>query len=219
MDSPLFKLNKEIILSSTSPQRYQIMEELKLPFKVLELEVEEVKEATPADTVLTNAKLKASMGVQSVSDKDVVILAADTVLSMNGEVYGKPVDAEEARKYLEKFSGNRVMAFSGVAGARTGEKTGIVTMETAEIEFFPLPIDLIDWYVSTGEPLTRAGAFGISRIGEILVKSITGNYSCVAGLPKRSVLAVLSCLLNPSGTPDFINLTATSPIYIETFEL
>ncbi len=177
-----------------------------------------VGNSTPQETVLTNAKLKVAAAISSV-DHGTVILAADTVLTMQGQIFGKPKSENEARNFLQKFSGKSVEAVSGVAAMRKGDTTGFAAIETARIELEMLSKETIEWYISTGEPLVRAGAFGISRLGEILIKSVEGSYSCVAGLPKRSTLAVLYQVV---GRPNLDDLPAelfNGNLVIESFLL
>ena len=207
----------EIYLASTSVQRASILKELDIPFKVLEMEVNEIIGTSPEETVMENAKRKAVAGIRAIEHCENAILAADTVLAMEGKIYGKPSSPEEAKKTLEKFSGKCIRVFTGVAGVQKQEKIGIVALEMAEIEFHPLTSGIIDWYISTGEPLTRAGSIGISRIGEILIKSTNGSFSCIAGLPKNAVLAVLTSLLQTQNPINLISPELISPMQFEHF--
>ena len=208
----------EIILASESPQRSRILEELGISYRLLAADSDEIVGATPQETVLTNAKRKTATAISSVAHGR-VILAADTVLTMQGQIFGKPKNENEARSFLQKFSGKSVEAVSGVAAMRKGDTTGSAAIETAIIEFKTLSKEIIEWYLSTGEPLVRAGAFGISRLGEILVKSVNGSYSCVAGLSKRSTLAVLYQVAGVSNFSDLPDELFSSNLLVESFSL
>ena len=208
----------EIILASESPQRSQILEELGISYRLLAADTDEIVGETPQETVLTNAKRKVAATISSI-DHGTVILAADTVLTMQGQIFGKPRNENEARNFLQKFSGKTVDAVSGVVAIRKGDTTGFAAIETAIIEFKILSEETIEWYIGTGEPLTRAGAFGISRLGELLVKSVEGSYSCVAGLSKRSTLAVLYQVADVSNFSDLPDELFSGNLLVESFFL
>jgi nucleoside triphosphate pyrophosphatase len=208
----------DIILASESPQRSRILEELGISYRLLASDADEIVGATPQETALTNAKRKIAAAISSV-DHGTVILAADTVLTMQGQIFGKPKSKNEAKSFLQKFSGKSVEAVSGVAAMRKGDTTGFAAIETARIEFETLSKEIIEWYISTGEPLVRAGAFGISRLGEILVKSVKDSYSCVAGLPKRSTLAVLYQVVGRQNLDDLPAELFNGNLVVESFSL
>ena len=195
MKNDFFNKLPEIVLASTSPQRARILKELGFSFKVIQVDADEIVAPTPEETVLENAKLKASAAFHSADVPDgQTVITADTILSMKGKIYGKPGGKKKAREYLAKFSGRQVDVFTGVAAFVKGKEQGHVALDKAVIRFCPLSRQMLDWYVSTKEPLARAGGLGISLIGEIFVESLAGSYSCVAGLSKRAVLAVMAQL-------------------------
>ncbi|MBP5510184.1 MAG: septum formation protein Maf [Kiritimatiellae bacterium] len=181
-----------IYLASASPQRSQILRELDLTFTVLPVEVEEVALVTPEATVCENARRKAERALPQCPT-DAVALGADTVVEIDGKILGKPGSTEEARRFLSLLSGRVVKAWSGISlcRLRDGKTVSQTACESASAKIKALTDGEIDWYVATGEPMTRAGAFGISRIGEIFVERIEGSYSCFAGLPKRLLLSML----------------------------
>lgn len=181
-----------ICLASASPQRSQILRELGLPFTARPVDVEEVVLATPRETVRENARRKAETAFPQCPD-GTLALGADTVVEIDGRTLGKPHSKEEAKRYLSLLSGRVVNAWSGIAlfGIRDGRTVSETAAECASAKIKRLTDAEIEWYVSTGEPMTRAGAFGISRIGEIFVERIEGAYSCFAGLPKRLLLSML----------------------------
>jgi septum formation protein len=121
-----------------------------------------------------------------------VVIAADTVLEAQGRLLGKPADETAAMQYLQMLSGGSATAYSAVAVAVTGAAEGSLATETAEVRFKVLSSSAIRWYLATGEPMGRAGAFGIGRLGEVLTESVDGCYSCVSGLPKTALLAALA---------------------------
>ncbi len=166
------------------------MEELGIPFTVVSKEVAELTRATPGETVAYNAGLKADTLAETLASGRLV-LAADTVLALGGEIFGKPRNAGEAKAFLAAFSGKSVQAHTGVALVHKENNVSLLSLESAEIVFRRLSPEMIDWYLDTGEPLSRAGAFAVSGMGELLVDAIRGSHSCIAGLPKYSTLLLL----------------------------
>ncbi len=179
-----------VFLASMSPQRAAILQELKIEFQAITIAVDEVTLDTPEETVQENAKLKALAALRAIPSGSLVI-AADTIVFAHGSILGKPDNKATAREYLCALSGHTVRAFSGIAVARKGADEGVLALEYADAQIKALSESEIAWYIETEEPLSRAGAFGISRYGEIFVEKTYGAYSCIAGLPK---IALLACL-------------------------
>ena len=182
-----------VYLASGSPQRKTILAEMDISYRLLDVDVNEIVAATAHETVEENAKRKLFAGLK-IADRGVVVIGADTVLESQGRVLGKPADETTAIEYLQMLSGGTAIAYSAVAVAVTGTAEGSLATETAEVHFKILPKDVITWYLSTREPMSRAGAFGIGRLGEVLTDSIDGCYSCVSGLPKSALISALACV-------------------------
>ncbi len=180
-----------VYLASGSARRKAILEELDIPYQPLAVEVDETVAATPRETVEENAGRKLVAGLRS-AEPGAIVIAADTVLETQGRLLGKPADEMTATQYLQMLSGGTAIAYSAVAIAVAGAAEGHLATETAEVHFKVLPPEVIQWYVSTGEPMGRAGAFGIGRLGEVLTESVDGCYSCVSGLPKTALLLALT---------------------------
>jgi septum formation protein len=180
-----------VYLASGSPQRRAILEELGIPYRLLAVDVDEIVAATPHETVEENAGRKLLAGLRS-ADQGAIVIAADTVLEAQGRPLGKPADEAAAIQYLQMLSGGSATAHSAVAVAAAGDANGCLATETAEVHFKVLSHEVIHWYVSTGEPMGRAGAFGIGRLGEVLTESVDGCYSCVSGLPKTALISALA---------------------------
>jgi septum formation protein len=180
-----------VYLASGSAQRRAILEELDIPYRLLTVDANEIVAATARETVEENARCKLFEGLRIV-DRGAVVIAADTVLEAQGRVLGKPADETTAIQYLQMLSGGSALAHSAVAVAVAGAAEGRLATETAEVHFKTLPQDVIRWYLSTREPMGRAGAFGIGRLGEVLTESVDGCYSCVSGLPKAALISALA---------------------------
>lgn len=181
----------DVLLASGSVQRKAILEELGITYKSVAMDVDEVTLASPSDTVRENARLKLQAALPQAQEGQAVI-AADTIIWTQGQVLGKPGTPEQAQIYLNMLSGNSIAAYSGLAVALKGAETAYLCVDKAVISIKKLDESEINWYISTNEPIIRAGAIGISHYGEGFVTRIDGSYSCIAGLPKVALLAILS---------------------------
>ena len=165
-------------------------------FTVLSPDVDEHVDAEPRQAVAILARRKALAAAEGL--RDGVVLAADTLVAVDGEALGKPGDEAEARAMLMRLSGREHEVFTGVClmDAATGrievhvERTGVV--------FRVLDIGEIDRYVATGEPMDKAGAYGIQGGAAAFVESYSGSYENVMGLPVNSVGLMLKKFLRAS---------------------
>ena len=195
-----------LYLASASPQRRDILGELGLAFTVVSTAgVAEVLLDDPAATVRENAKRKAVGASLPSPGVDGLVIGADTVMvAADGSILGKPETPERAAEYLRRISGTSVRVCTGIAAWDPSAGRGAAAVAWSAAKLKSMTEADITWYMATGEPLDRAGAFGISRRGEIFVETLAGEYSCFAGLPKRSFYAVLGALLpgHPALPPD-----------------
>ncbi len=135
----------------------------------------------PSVEVMT-AALSKGLSVGKRLDKRGLILAADTVV-FHGSILGKPSDQEEAERMLKALSGRWHQVFTGYLLMDSEEKFPYVNYAVSEVKFYELPQELIAWYLKTGEPLDKAGAYGIQGRGALLVEKIKGDYYNIMGLP------------------------------------
>jgi len=112
-----------------------------------------------------------------------LVLAADTVVVIDGELLGKPRDPEDARHMLGRIAGREHTVFTAVALEEPGRDRRAVEMATSRVRMAPLTPERIEWYVATGEPLDKAGSYAVQGIGALFVEEIFGNYTNVVGLP------------------------------------
>ena len=188
----VFRMGRmKVLLASGSPQRRAILEELGIAYQAVAMDVDETALESPADTVRENARRKL-VAARKMALRGQAVIAADTIVWADGRGLGKPGTPECAREYLRRLSGKTVQAYSGVAVGLAGDGKECVCVQTATMRFRAIEEREIEWYVSTGEPLERAGAIGISHYGEIFITGIEGEYSCIAGLPKSALLHALS---------------------------
>ena len=175
----------ELILASGSPRRKELLETAGLDFKVVVAEVQEKipAGATPEEAVKSLALQKAQAVAEKYPDK--IVLGADTVVVSDGKILGKPKSEGNAVEMLTSLSGRVHKVCTGVA-IICGEKVENFC-EITEVEFNSLSEDEIRDYVKTGEPMDKAGAYGIQGKGCVLVKKINGDYFNVVGLPVSKV--------------------------------
>ena len=171
-----------MILASQSPRRRELLGQMGFSFTVRPAKGEELPhpELTPAQLVEELARQKA-LEVSAGADADDVVVAADTVVAIDGTVLGKPRDRAHAAEMLSALSGREHTVYTGVAVKR-GE-TLLVEHEATQVRFRPLTEREIDLYIQTGEPMDKAGSYGIQGYGALLVEGIRGDYFNVVGLP------------------------------------
>jgi septum formation protein len=185
-----------LTLASTSPRRRELIAVLGVPFRVVAPDgVDEtpLDGESPREMVCRLAVDKA----RSVDGDPVV--AADTVVEVDGDILGKPVDTDDARRMLERLSGRSHLVHTGVA-VRSGESGDVeVAVVTTSVGFVPMTPQAIEWYLDTGEPFDKAGAYAIQGAGGVFVEGIEGSVSNVVGLPLATVVAMLGTRVFPGG--------------------
>jgi septum formation protein len=187
-----------IILASASPRREALLRQVGVRFEVVTSDAPEDFNSglSPREIVrlLADRKCKAV----SANRPEALVIAADTVVSLDGEILGKPDSAGNATKMLMRLNNRTHQVTTGVVMHCT--ETGIheVFDVTSDVAFGNLYHELIEEYVKTGEPLDKAGAYGIQGMGAVLVQSVRGSYSNIVGLPLFEVTQMLSKYLGMS---------------------
>ena len=173
----------DIILASQSPRRRELLGQMGLKgFKVLSPEVDEHVEGNPDPASLVEQlSLRKASAVAQRADEDDLIIAADTVVVLDGAVLGKPADEREAFAMLSALSGNRHHVYTGVTVLRGGQV--FTSHECTTVTFREVEPHEISSYIATGEPMDKAGAYGIQGLGALLIQRIEGDYYNVMGLP------------------------------------
>ena len=181
----------KIILASQSPRRKELLKRMGIEdFKVIPAKAEEVYQPshTPADIVESLSRRKC-IEVAASHPEDLVI-AADTVVAIDGHILGKPGSEEQATRMLTVLSGREHTVYTGVTVSCHGR--AVTEHEATRVRFRTLnPADIIR-YIATGEPMDKAGAYGIQGYGCTLVEGITGDYYNVMGLPVCRLAKLLS---------------------------
>ncbi len=181
----------QLILASQSPRRRYLLEQAGLTFAVIPSAFDEdsVLLANPADYVKTLAEAKADAVARQYPDSWVI--GADTIVTIGNTILGKPGDSGEARQMLERLSGQSHFVYTGYAIVCKNKRTGISDAIKTDVQFKDLTKDEIDWYIQTGEPFDKAGAYAIQGMGTFLVRRIHGSYTNVVGLPVCEVIETL----------------------------
>ena len=172
-----------IILASQSPRRRQLLGQIGLDhFIVRPARGEEIMDPalSPAQLVEELSRQKARE-VAGASDPGDLVIAADTVVAIDGRVLGKPHDREEACAMLSALSGREHTVYTGVTVCRDDRM--LTQHEATQVRFRPLSLREIQAYVDSGEPMDKAGAYGVQELGALLVEGIRGDYFNVVGLP------------------------------------
>ncbi len=172
----------DIILASGSPRRKELLTQLGLSFQVLVSDADETvdKSPPPADQVALISRRKAE-AVAYKAGPDALVIAADTIVALDGQVMGKPHSREEAFQMLSLIQGKTHQVYTGLTLQR-GQQTQ-THVECTAVTFRPMSWAEIKAYVASGEPMDKAGAYGIQGLGGVFVEGIQGDYFNVMGLP------------------------------------
>lgn len=173
----------DIILASKSPRRREILENTKVRFSVKESQIDEIIKVneSPKETVMRLAYEKA-LDVAS-SNKDSLVIGADTIVVINEQILGKPKNEEEAYNMIKLLSGKTHYVITGFALINLSLNKKVIDCEVSQVTFKELSEECIKDYINTKESLDKAGAYGIQGYGGLLVKNIQGDYFNIVGLP------------------------------------
>lgn len=206
-----------LVLASASPRRKQLLEQLGLSFEIFPSVVDETPDPSlePADLARGLAEAKASQVARRLAGgpKDqALVIGADTIVIIDGEVLGKPADADDARRMISRLAGRTHRVITGVALCRPFTGETMVEHEETLVWIRPLEPHQIASYVATGEPMDKAGAYAIQGLGSALVYRIEGCYYNVVGLPVPRLVTMLQRFgidvlsgsrSRPDGNPSF----------------
>ncbi|MDE7434464.1 MAG: Maf family protein [Lachnospiraceae bacterium] len=181
----------KIYLASASPRRRELLERLGISFAVVPAQGEEhITEDCPQDVVVELARQKAGEIYEKLMDaktdeEDVLVIGADTVVCCDGVILGKPGSTKDAEGMLRRLSGRTHQVYTGVAlwMRERGETVRHSFYEKTDVTMYELPESDIAAYVASGEPMDKAGSYGIQGTGAVFVRSIAGDYNNVVGLP------------------------------------
>ena len=191
-----------MILASQSPRRRELLSEAGFELEILPADIDETRRdgESPVELVerLASEKAEAARTALDHAPADGLLVAADTIVWMGSEALGKPADKTDAARMLRELSGRTHHVSTGVCVMRlSGDASALATatfVETTDVTFWDLTEAEILAYVATGEPMDKAGAYGIQGAGRVLVRGISGDYANVVGLPVSRLLRELGGL-------------------------
>ena len=176
-----------MILASNSQRRQEILKDAGFNFKVITSNIEETSDKKiTTERILDIAEKKLEQIAKN--NKNKFILAADTVVELNGKIFGKPKNREEAFSFLKTLSGQIHRVITAYVFKNISKNILIKEIVVSEVKFFDLDDETINWYLDTGEPFDKAGAYGIQGYGRILVEKINGDYYSIMGFPISNFL-------------------------------
>ena len=180
-----------MILASQSPRRIELMREAGYDIRVIPADIDETPfdDETPLTLVERLARAKAAAIAAEHAEPNELTIAADTIVTFDGKLLGKPANEDEARTMLHELSGRTHQVATGVCIVRAGDVTAphaaesLSFVDVTDVTFYELTDEQIERYVASGEPMDKAGAYGIQGLGSLLVERIEGDYFNVMGLP------------------------------------
>ena len=176
-----------MILASNSQRRQEILKDAGFNFRVITSNIEETSDKKIiTERILDIAEKKLEQIAKN--NKNKFILAADTVVELNGKIFGKPKNREEAFSFLKTLSGQIHRVITAYVFKNISKNILIKEIVVSEVKFFDLDDETINWYLDTGEPFDKAGAYGIQGYGRILVEKINGDFYSIMGFPISNFL-------------------------------
>ena len=176
-----------MILASNSKRRQEILKDAGFNFKIITSDIEEISDKKIiTEKILDIAEKKLEQIAKD--NKNEFILAADTVVELNGKIFGKPKNREEAFSFLKTLSGQIHRVITAYVFKNISKNILIKEVVTSEVKFLELDDEIINWYLDTGEPFDKAGAYGIQGKGRALVEKINGDYFSIMGFPISNFL-------------------------------
>jgi septum formation protein len=188
--------DRRIVLASASPRRLELLRQIGVEPEVRPAALPET--AIPGETPpehalrLATEKGRAVAGALAGDPFPAVVVAADTVVVIDGTPLGKPATPEEARSMLRRLSGRDHHVLTATWVGRTDDRREASEVESSRVRFHACPESVVRWYVSTGEPMDKAGAYAVQGLGTLLVAAIDGSWTNVVGLPVERLHALLA---------------------------
>jgi septum formation protein len=188
-----------VILASASPRRRELLALVGIDHEVRPADVDE--SPLPGESPVAHAERLARAKAHAVAEQEpgAVVIAADTIVVVDGDVLGKPRDRRDAHAMLRRLSGRTHTVLTAIAVARESRTESAV--ESVDVTFRPLSDDEIDAYIATGEPMDKAGAYGIQGYGATIVERVDGDYFSVMGMGLRRLVELLQRVGAPYSFP------------------
>lgn len=183
--------NAKLILASQSPRRKYLLEQAGLRFTVIPSPFDETCVAPDEPLAYVRRLAEAKATAVARQYPEAWVIGADTIVAADQRLLGKPGSPEEARRMLGRLSGKTHQVYTGFCIRREGTDTSFSDAVCTDVTFKALSNKEIEWYIHTGEPFDKAGAYAIQGMGTFLVRRINGSYSNVVGLPVCEVVEIL----------------------------
>ncbi|HXH09938.1 MAG TPA: Maf family protein [Alphaproteobacteria bacterium] len=180
-----------LILASASPRRRELLAATGLTFEILPADLDESPH--PGESAETYVRRLALAKAQAIArhHSDAIVLAADTTVTIDGLLLGKPQSPEEARWMLRRLRGREHAVVTGVAVMAPETNHSAMEVISSRVQMRPFAMTTIEWYLASGEPLDKAGAYAIQGLGAALIERVEGSYTNVVGLPLTETLSLL----------------------------
>lgn len=188
-------MSSRIVLASASPRRRELLEQIGLKFTVIPSEISEEGQNLSPEAWAEHLALHKARDVAASLNGDGYVIGADTIVLLDGAVYGKPANAQDACRMLTNLQGREHQVITGIAVVRITDGAVRVDHEVTNVTMRQLKPAEINWYVETAEPMDKAGAYAIQGRGAVFITGICGCYFNVVGLP----LARLTLMLEDLG--------------------
>ena len=183
---------QRLVLASASPRRAEILRNVGWHFAALPVDIDESRRAGEAAVTYVERLAREKVEAAARLCWGANIIGADTVVVINDEILGKPRDDADAGRMLRLLSGESHLVMTGLALLKAETRVIHVRHETTEVKFAAMSDEEISWYVATGEPLDKAGAYAIQGLGSRFIEGINGDYFNVVGLPVRLLYEMLN---------------------------
>ncbi len=190
------EINKKqiLVLASQSPRRKELLGHTFLPFEIEPSDIEEVTDKViPSEVAVQLAEMKAEAVFEKRKNSNEIVIGSDTIVVLNNEILGKPIDVNDARGMLLKLSGKTHEVITGVS--LINAENSLSFYESTRVTFRDISEDLLELYLETGDSLDKAGAYGIQNQSLSFIEKVEGSYSNVVGFPVDRFLIELKSFL------------------------
>lgn len=181
-----------LILASGSPRRRELLQSLGLRFVVRPVDLDETHRSDEAPEAYVRRLASAKARARGQAGE--LVLGADTIVVLDGEILGKPQNPADAQRMLRRLAGREHSVFTGVSLWEPERSQHASEVDRSRVRLSPLREEEIEWYVATGEPLDKAGGYAVQGVGALFVDSVEGNYSNVVGLPVPTTYRLFATL-------------------------
>jgi len=183
---------RTLYLASKSPRRREILETMDFPYELVSSDCPEIVNAWERpDQVVMSIALQKGLSAAKKFDNGELIISADTIVVSEDNILGKPSDANHAKEMLRQLSGKTHQVMTAFSIIKAGQHMKIVDYVVTNVTFKPFDDSFVDWYIESGEPFDKAGAYGIQGKGALMVEKIDGDYLNVVGFPISKIVDVL----------------------------